>query len=195
MKTKEIYTSLFLSLVLVNTCPVTMGQTMYSQIGESYMTIAGTSTLHNWTMTSLVPQLQATFETNADGTIKKVKALSLKVESESLKSAHKAMDKNAYASLKTGQHKLIVFNLTSADVKQDGIQCLGNLTIAGVTREIGIDAVCHAKPNGTFSLLCTGNKSIKMSDYQVEAPTFMFGTVKTGDDITISFNMQLAPIR
>jgi hypothetical protein len=32
---------------------------------------------------------------------------------------------------------------------------------------------------------------MKMSDFQVEAPSFMFGSVKTGDEITISFNIDL----
>jgi len=169
------------------------GQTIFKQVGESYMTIAGTSTLHDWTMTSLEPQLQATFETTSEGTIKKLNSLSLDVMSESLKSPHKAMDKNAYASLKTDKHKTISFMLTSATINKNQIQCVGNLSIAGVTKQIGIDAVCQTLPDGTMSLQCTGSKAIKMSDYQVVAPSFMFGTVKTGDDIKISFNVIMAP--
>lgn len=168
-------------------------QTNYKQSGESYMTIAGTSTLHNWTMTSLEPQIQAVFETAANGSLTQVKSLTLNVPSQSLKSAHTAMDKNAYSSLKTDKYKTITFTITSATVQKNVAQCTGNLTICGVTKAITVDATCNVNANG--SLHCTGSKAIKMSDYQVEPPTFMFGTVKTGDDITISFNLQLSPIK
>ncbi len=167
----------------------TQAQTTYKQTAESYIVVAGTSTLHNWTMTSKEMQFQTTFENGADGLPLRVKALSLSVNSESLKSEHKAMDKNAYSALKTDKHKAISFTLTSATVQKDIIQCSGNLTIAGVTKPITIDATCKLNPSG--SLRCTGSKPIKMSEFQVEPPTFMFGTVKTGDDITISFNMEL----
>jgi hypothetical protein len=36
-----------------------------------------------------------------------------------------------------------------------------------------------------------GVKSIKMSDYDIEAPSFAFGTVKTGDEIQIHFSIKL----
>jgi hypothetical protein len=36
---------------------------------------------------------------------------------------------------------------------------------------------------------------MKMSDFQVEAPSFMFGSVKTGDEITISFNIDLTAVK
>jgi hypothetical protein len=32
---------------------------------------------------------------------------------------------------------------------------------------------------------------MKMSDYNVEAPVLMFGTLKTGNDITIAFTLRL----
>jgi len=187
----KVHVSKFLLAALFLVALQSAGQTNYKQISESYMTIAGTSTLHNWTMTSLEPQIQAVFEAAANGSLTTVKSLTLTVPSQSLKSAHTAMDKNAYSSLKTDKYKTIAFSITSATVQKNVVQCTGNLTICGVTKVITLEATCT--PNANGSLHCTGSKAIKMSDYQVEPPTFMFGTVKTGDDITVSFNLQLAP--
>jgi len=39
------------------------------------------------------------------------------------------------------------------------------------------------------------HKKIKMSDYGIDPPSFMFGTVKTGDEMTVSFNVNLAPVQ
>jgi hypothetical protein len=53
--------------------------------------------------------------------------------------------------------------------------------------------VTYEMKNGT--LVCKGSKRIKMTDYKVEPPSFMFGTIKTGDEITISFDVTLAQIK
>ena len=168
-------------------------QTTFKQSDYSYITVAGTSTLHEWTMTSFEATIEAGFEIDAAGVPSQLKSLSVSVPIESLKSAHKAMNKNAYSALKTDKNKAISFTLASTMVQKNIFSCVGKLSIAGVTKSISIDATCDAKPSKTLN--CTGKKAIKMSDFQVEAPSFMFGTVKTGDAITISFNIELSPIK
>ena len=168
-----------------------VGQVNYKQATDSYVTIAGTSTLHDWTMTSLELNVQASLEASSTG-IAQIKSLTLTIPANSLKSAHKAMDKNAYSALKTDKFKSIQFTVLSSTIQKNVVQASGNLTIAGVTKPVQIEATC-INNNGT--LICTGSKKIKMSDFQVEAPVFMFGTVKTGDEITISFNLQLAAVK
>lgn len=168
-------------------------QTPYKQTADSYITVAGTSTLHAWTMTSKDTQFQAAFENGPDGAPTQLKSLTLTVPSQSLKSEHSAMDKNAYSSLKTDKFKSITFSLTTASIDKNIIKCAGNLTIAGVTKLINVDANCQTKPD--MSMRCTGTKTFKMSEYQIDPPSFMFGTVKTGDEITISFNAELAPVK
>lgn len=182
-----------ISLIILGFPVSGQSQTSYKQTADSYISIAGTSTMHNWTMTSKETQYQATFESSADGTLGQLKSLSMSVPSQSLKSGHSAMDKNAYRALKTDKNKMITLKLTTASILKNIIQCTGNLTIAGVTKLIDIEATCVVNPDK--SMHCTGSKPIKMSDYGVEAPKFMFGTVKTGDDITISFNVMLAPVK
>ncbi len=168
-----------------------VGQVNYKQAADSYVTIAGTSTLHDWTMTSLELNVQASLEASSTG-IAQLKSLTVIIPATSLKSAHKAMDKNAYTALKTDKFKSIQFTVLSATIQKNVVQTSGNLTIAGVTKPVQIEATC-SNNNGT--LICTGSKKIKMSDFQVEAPVFMFGTVKTGDEITISFNLPLAAVK
>ena len=35
----------------------------------------------------------------------------------------------------------------------------------------------------------TGSYTLKMTDFSVKPPTAMFGTIKTGDEITVKFNV------
>lgn len=194
MKLKRSCRLLFLLFVSSTSVANTLlAQILYKQTGISNITISGTSTLHEWTMSSKEARCQATFEINTDGTPTKLNSLSLTVRAESLKSEHLAMDKNAYSSLNTEEHKSITFNLTSATMAQTKIQCTGNLTIAGVTKEIILYAEYKVRPN--YGLLCTGSKKINMSDFEVDPPTFMFGTVKTGDEITVKFSISLTAVR
>jgi polyisoprenoid-binding protein YceI len=166
-------------------------QTQYRQTGESYLSISGTSTLHEWTMTSKDTKYQAIFDMTPDGKLSRIPSLTLTVRGESLKSGHTAMDKNAYSTLNTSLHKNIVFELLTSSVSEAQASCEGNLTVAGVTRKISVDATIRILPDKSF--LISGTKKLKMSDFNVEAPTFMFGTVTTGDEITVSFNANLVP--
>lgn len=174
-------------------CGSTKAQLIYKQTGDSYITISGTSTLHEWTMTSKEGKTQATFEFNEHGTPARLNSLLVSVRSESLKSGHSAMDKNAYSTLNTDTHKTIKFSMVSATIVNTKIQCEGDLTVSGVTKRITLEANCKVLSNQ--SMLCSGTKKIRMSDYAIEAPTFMFGTVTTGDEITVSFNVNLAPVK
>src|SRR5258706_10388656 len=99
------------SLIMLCVMPFALSQNTYKQSADSYLTIAGTSTLHDWTMTTHEPQVQVVFEL-ANGILIQVKTLNVNVESKSLKSAHAAMDKNAYSSLKADKFKIITFKIT-----------------------------------------------------------------------------------
>jgi polyisoprenoid-binding protein YceI len=163
----------------------------YSLSGSPVVTIAGTSTMHDWTMTSTEATCQATFETDASGNPIKIASLVISIPAESLKSGKSAMDKNAYNALKTDKNKLITFQISTAQINGKTITSNGNLTIAGTSKPIDVSATFEVL--GDRSVQFKGSKKMKMTDYKVEPPTFMFGSIKTGDEITISYELKLAP--
>lgn len=167
-------------------------QVNYRQTGTSTISIAGTSTMHDWTMTSQEVILNAGFEVSPEGILTKINTVSVTVPAESLKSGKSAMDKNAYNSLKTDKHKQITFQLTGAKLANNNILCTGSLTIAGTTKPVELEATYEERSQG---LTFKGSKKIKMTDYGVEPPTFMFGSIKTGNEITVTFDVTLAPIK
>ncbi len=105
------------------------------------------------------------------------------------------MDNNTYKALKTKEHKNISYVLTSGSVSQVNgttfqIRTKGKLTIAGTAKET--DIVANAVYNAADkSYTINGNKKIKMSQWGVKPPTVMMGTIKTGDEITISFSAKV----
>ena len=189
-KTKKFIKPWIISIAVLFVVLSAAGQANYKQNGISIITIAGTSTMHNWTMTSKEANYSATFEVNADGTPIQLNMVTLTVVAESLKSGKG--DKNAYNSLKTDKHKQITFQLSSARVNAKTIICSGNLTVAGFTKLIEVEVV-YEERNGV--LYCKVAQKIKMTDYHVEPPSFMSGSIKTGNEITVSFDVSLTQIK
>ena len=191
MKTKrKMITRAVLTFLMAFIIMLGVAQQSYRQTGSSLITIAGTSTMHDWTMTTKEAAYKALFEVNADGTPVKLNSITVTIPAESLKSGKGSMDKNAYNSLKTDKFKQITFQLSSAKITGKTILCSGSLTIAGTTKPIDVE-VAYEEKNGALAF--KGSKAIKMSEYNVEPPSFMFGSVKTGNDITITIDVTLTP--
>ncbi len=156
--------------------------------------LSGTSTLHNWDMNATIFSSKASFDFKQGSTteLASLKSLTFLLEVSNLSSGEKGLDKNAYKALNTKQFKNIQYKLTSAIVSSESagkylLKTRGDLTIAGVTKEIFMDVHCVMNADG--SITCTGSDIIKMTDYQVKPPTFMLGAMKTGDTLTLDFTM------
>ncbi len=161
---------------------------------NSAMKLSGTSTLHKWDMNASVFSSKASFDFKSGSTteLASLKSLVFALAVANLSSGEKGLDKNAYKALNAKQFKDISYKLTSATVSSEGsskylIKAHGELTIAGVTKEIVMDVHCMVNADGTIA--CTGTETLNMTDYQVKPPTFMLGAMKTGDALTLDFTM------
>ncbi len=171
-------------------------QVNYSAKKTISLTLSGTSSLHDWDMKSTTGTFAANFVINGNA-ITTVNALSFSTKAESLKSGHDAMDKNAYAALKSDKSPSITYNsnkstITKLDASTYSVKTTGKLTIAGTTLDEEIDATC--KVNSDKSITVMGSKKISMKDFGMSAPTFMMGTVQTGNDVVLKFDMKLTKL-
>jgi len=174
-------------------------QTTYT--GNSVdLVVSGTSTLHDWDMKSAKANCTAVFTLNAANQLTALTALNFSTPVNSLKSDHTAMDNNAYKALKTDKNPAITYTMNTASVTPADagtgasagaatVKVTGHLTIAGAGRDEEI--VATVKPNADNSITVTGSKKISMKDFNMQPPTFMLGTIKTGNDIVLKFTMIL----
>jgi polyisoprenoid-binding protein YceI len=185
-----------LSFVLViGSMQLIHAQTKYKiqETKDIDMKLSGTSTLHNWTMETQIFTGEAQFGFKSGNVqLNSIKSLSFNLNVKDLKSGEKGLDKNAYKALKTDQYKDIVYKLSSAVImpEKDGrylIKTQGNLSIAGVTKDVAMDV--YAVVNKDGSITCTGSDKLLMTDYQVKPPKFMLGAMKTGDAITLNYTI------
>lgn len=158
---------------------------------NSVLTIFGTSNLHDWEMKAESMSGTAVFDME-NGKLTGIDKLSFVVEVESLKSGKSGMDKNTYSALNSKSHKNITYSLVRVNkVTETGnntytIETTGNLKIAGETKQIPIKFT--AKTSGNTTTL-TGKVDINMTHYKIDPPKALMGTIKTGEAVTIDFEV------
>lgn len=187
VKTLRLTAVLVIAALNVNTS--LQAQTYTLQKSNSQMEVLGTSNIHDWELT--VEDMQGTLEaTQNDDVLKSIDKLQLSILAESLKSGKSGMDKNTFKALNSSDYKNITYTLKSDEsinAKSNGdytINTTGDLMLAGVTKSISIVFDAKIMP-GQITLL--GEKEINMTDYKIEPPKALFGTITTGEKVTIKF--------
>ncbi|WP_183578084.1 YceI family protein [Mucilaginibacter sp. X5P1] len=189
------------ALILTAICIIGFNSMLHAQsiykINDSKdmdMKLSGTSTLHSWTMDAKTFSGDADFhfESGSGGQLSSVKSLTFTLAVADLKGSEGGLNKNAYKALKAKDYKDIDYKLISAIITPEKdnkylVKTHGNLTIAGVTKEVIMNVECVVNPDATIT--CIGSERLNMTDYAVKPPTFMLGAMKTGDAITLNFTL------
>ncbi|AMQ57893.1 YceI family protein [Algoriphagus sanaruensis] len=149
----------------------------------SELKVEGGSTLHDWHMATSSAKGEGVF-TIEGGQFKGASSLVLSFVAETLKSGTSGLDKNAYKSLKTEQYKDIKFTLKSLSGSGTSFTATGDLSIAGATKSVSFPV----KLSGTAGKYhFEGSLKTKLTFFNITPPTALMGTVKTDDEITLSF--------
>ncbi len=166
-------------------------QAPYRIGGTPTMTLYGTSTLHNWTMTAHSFTANGVF-TADNNQLTAINSLTVDLPVHNLKGESGGLNDNAYDALKADKFKDITYKLSSADITPEGgskykIAAHGNLTIAGSTKPVTLDA--NGVLNADGSLSVSGSVALKMTDFGVKPPSFMFGAMSAGDKLTLNYSL------
>lgn len=177
--------------------------------GSAHIEVSGTSSLHDWTVTGAqingyvkvppqflsAPSLDTLESLTQSHLNPELEAI---IPTDSLKSGKKIMDSKMYKALGKGEHPEIRYRLKQIQTlpaeawpSQEGnwFATVGDLTVAGVSTEISLPM--NIKRTGSQQVLWSGTHKLKMTDFEIPPPTAMLGTLKTGDDVTISFTWLL----
>ncbi|MBE9663906.1 YceI family protein [Mucilaginibacter myungsuensis] len=170
-----------------------MAQTTYKLAPGQDVSIklTGTSNIHDWAMLSTTMESTGDFGTKGNA-LTSLKNFTFQVAVKSLKSEHASLDKRMYADVKEAKYPTINYKLTSATIRPAAggkflIASKGDLTIAGSTQPISMDVLATVNDSG--SITCTGTKKIQLTDYGIKPPSYVMGTMKVRNDLTIQFNL------
>jgi polyisoprenoid-binding protein YceI len=187
---------------LVSTAATASAQDARLVVGaDSKLWIEGTSNLHGWSCKA--EKLDAAIDVDAAAAMqlgsapaKSLKKVQVKVPVRSLKCGHGGMDDNMYKALKATDgtpeisYILATFDAVQGDMKDTfTLHTVGTLTVAGKENSVNMDVVATRLPDG--SVKAKGTLPIKMTDYDIKPPTAIFGTLKTGNEVKINFELTI----
>lgn len=160
------------------------GQVSYVLTPGQQFKVEGTSTLHDWEMVSAKAEGNANI-TLEGSKIASISSLIVNLPVTSLKNGKSAMEKNAYEALWAEKYPQIQWELAEVEAITDQlVKTKLKLSIAGTTRTVDLDVSYKLSEEG---VLFSGSQKIKFSDFHIAPPTAMFGAIKTGDDLILSF--------
>jgi polyisoprenoid-binding protein YceI len=176
--------------------------------GRSLVTIEGTSTLHDWTVRGRVIEAKVSLPesllTDRDpAALEGVKG-EVAVSVEALRSFKDGrpystrMDEIMREKLKAEQHPTIIFvtrkvrpGAAPAGADFTTLEVEGVLTVAGEAKEVTIPVEVRATAGGPWRL--TARIALKMSDFKIDPPVALAGTIRTGDAVTVTLECLVAP--
>jgi polyisoprenoid-binding protein YceI len=168
----------------------------------SKMTIEGTSSIHDWTMESVLIggylETDAKFPESALTDAKAAKpVVNVYMPVRSFKSGKSTMDNRMQKEMKEPQFKRIEYKLVELKPKSAAgatgalkFDAVGTLTIVGKTRPNTMPVTIEKLADGKLKI--TGSTPLKMTDYGIDPPTTL-GLFTTGDDLKLKFEWMAAP--
>ena len=168
----------------------------YTIQGDSKMWIDGSSNRSDWTVTAT--EVSGFVMKDVGGSPEKpgIQQTEIVVPSAMIKSNKSSiMDRLMKKSLKVQQHAEITFVLTNAEVESTTetgytLSTTGELSLAGVTKEIAMTVEGEELEDGQIRF--KGSHTMLMSDYNIERPTAMYGSLRTGDEVVVNFDLLVA---
>ncbi len=177
--------NLLFTLFVVFAINLGLSQENYALSSESVLTVDGSSTLHDWTVTANT----CNGSLNIDAQV--IKEISFDVDVASIISERGAtMDRKTHNALKKEEHPKVMFSATDITFSERDNQSIsGKLNVAGVEKDVVVSASIK---NSDGNIQLTGNYKITLQDYNMEPPTAMFGSIVVGDDVTVNFDLVFA---
>lgn len=155
----------------------------------------GTSTLRSWTCTADKIESKIDAETGvADAVLdgrKVAGTLEVEFPVANLECKNGTMNEHMRKALVATKHPEITFNLSGYDLTKGtppGATVQGSLTMNGQSHPMAVP-VQFVRADG--ALRVTGKVPLKMTEWGVQPPKLMMGTIKVGEVVTVQFDLLL----
>lgn len=166
------------------------------------MNVEGGSTLHDWScpIESVSGSLEIDPAETEDGApISGVSGAQVQVPVDAIQCDKDTMNEKLREALQMNSYPEVYFSLEDAQVTAlpdsgaawFAVDATGELILAGERRQIELPVQGKRLDDGTLRL--TGSHTIRLSDYDIDRPSAMLGTVKTSKEVTVNFDVTATP--
>lgn len=149
--------------------------------------VFGTSNLHDWQ--TKASKISGELGMNST---KNINVLNVKIPASSFKSGKGIMDGKTSDAFEAKKFPNIVFQLTDVvftkvTEKESEVTLTGNLTLHGESKKFSVKSIAKITKTGDYQF--KGSVPLKMTEFKMKTPTALMGTIKTGDAVTIKFDV------
>ena len=108
------------------------------------------------------------------------------------------MDRTMYKAMQVDEFPDVTYELTkvsSVSVTSDStftLEAAGRLTLGPETKEVSFPVTGTMRGGGMVAFM--GSHSLLISDFGLQAPTAMFGSLRTGDEVTVRAELLIGPL-
>lgn len=141
----------------------------------SSVEVLGTSTVHDWKMVTNSIDVDMVQDNG------KFTKLDVSFIAKTLKSGDEGLDDTAYDAMEVDDTSAVKFSLT--EQKDDG-------SIVGVVSFLEKEKIETHMPTVIEDGHISGSFKVKMTDFGIVPPTFLFGAMSAGDDLTIVYDIK-----
>jgi polyisoprenoid-binding protein YceI len=168
---------------------------------ESKVTLAGSSNVHDWACNTssfnASIELDPTYEIGPLTLVAKpITKVVVNIPVRSLKCGHGKMDDNMYKALRANEFPEIRYVLETYEIDKKlttaesfTAHTIGELTVAGKSAKVEIPIVAERKEGG--AMRGEGTVKLLMTDFGIKPPVALLGTLRTKNEIEITFHVLL----
>jgi len=168
----------------------------------SEMSVEGGSTLHDWScpIEGLSGSVDIdTSQAEAGAPISGVEETQVTVPVDAIQCDKDTMNEKLREALQMNSYPEVYFSLADAQVSalpDSGatwfdVKATGELILAGERRQVDLPVQGRMLDNGNLRL--TGHHTIRLSDYDIERPSAMLGTITVSKEVTVNFDVTATP--
>jgi polyisoprenoid-binding protein YceI len=166
----------------------------------SEISIEGTSTMHDFHCKTNKIMAYVDVDPNYTKDLTKVArpivSVKVNVVVRTLKCGNGTMDNNMYGTLNADKNPIIQYTLSGYDILDGSASGFaantkGTLKISGAEKVVAMKINASRLNEGKAT--AEGEETIKMTDFGIQPPSFMFGRLKVGNEIKVKFNLKVGP--
>lgn len=159
--------------------------------------IDGTSNARDWEAT--VGSVEAEFRLSGyngstldDLQPEHFEVLNLQIPVESIESDSRGLTRNIHNYLEGDDYPYITFELNSVnEIQRNGntatLSAEGVVTAAGKSHPVEMTVNAEKSSNGSF--IFSGQQDLKMTSFDIDPPTAMFGAIRARDEFSVIYNV------
>lgn len=166
----------------------------------SELTIFGTSNVHDFRCKtnkfSAYIDVDPGYTKDLTKVARPIASVNVVIAVKSLSCGNKKMDENMYSTLEADKNQIIRYTLSGYDILNGtatgfAAKTTGTLTILGKQKVVAMKIDASRLNDG--KAMAHGEETLLMSEFGIKPPSFMFGTMKVGNEIKVKFNLKLGP--